>query len=102
MTTGQVIDQGISISPEYERARRLCHLDAAPNVSRQAVAATRAGHPLRAVRSSSRGAALLARFGRTGQLVDLDAAIGLFRRAVAATQPTTPCATRRCPISASR
>ena len=85
MTTGQVIDQGISISPEYERARRLCHLDAAPNVSRQAVAATRAGHPLRAVRSSSRGAALLARFGRTGQLVDLDAAIGLFRRAVAAT-----------------
>ena len=59
-------------------------LDAVIEASRQAVAATPAGHPARAKSLSTLGFALATRFRWTGYLADLDAAIDASQQAVAA------------------
>jgi tetratricopeptide (TPR) repeat protein len=78
---------GAALLMRFEQTGNSADQDAAIDASRQAVAATPAGHPDRAAMLSALSVALQARFERTGNRADLDAAIDASRQAVAAAIP---------------
>jgi hypothetical protein len=80
----------VALFIRFEQTGDRADLDAAIDASRQAVAATPAGHPNRAAMLAARGYALSRRFDRTGDRVDLDAAIDAGQQAVAATPAGHP------------
>src|SRR5207247_131779 len=73
-----------------ERTGDRADLDAAIDAGRQAVAATPADHPARAMHLSNLGLGLQVRFKRAGDRADLDAAIDAGRQAVTATPADHP------------